>query len=332
MNLLKQIQLPNGRRTSNLGFGCSGLLRVYTRRGREYLLKTAVEEGIAHFDVARMYGLGTAEGIVGSSLKSLRDQITIATKFGLPYETPKGISLHLQSMARFVMNLSPVIKKIARKAAPRPVLPASSPAGGRNYLVDEMEQSLRMSLRQLRTERIDLFFIHEPGMNDLIPESLGNALRQRKAAGEIGSFGVSCQRAELDCFLKTRPDICGEVVQYDYSVFKSGAASVPVTHPCPGMFGVLSSGLQPLDTYLRENRDFTKSWSQQLNLDLTSHDNVGTVILALALVLNPQGFVLFFTSKPRRIRHIMRQLRENSFTEADLRAFRDAILLGIHAN
>ena len=63
MNLIKQIQLPNGRSTANLGFGCAGILRLPTARRRDYLLRTAVEEGITHFDVARMYGLGAAEGL-----------------------------------------------------------------------------------------------------------------------------------------------------------------------------------------------------------------------------------------------------------------------------
>jgi hypothetical protein len=48
--------------------------------------------------------------------------------------------------------------------------------------------------------------------------------------------------------------------------------------------------------------------------------------------LNPQGIVLFFTSRPERLRQIVRQLRENKFTEADLLAFREAVIKGMHEN
>lgn len=69
MNLIKPIQLPNGRNTTNLGFGCASLMRLPTAGSRDRLLRTVIDEGITHFDVARMYGSGEAEGIVGSSLK-----------------------------------------------------------------------------------------------------------------------------------------------------------------------------------------------------------------------------------------------------------------------
>jgi len=87
MRLIREIQLPNGRKTANLGFGCAGLLRLPTLRQRENLLRTAVEVGLTHFDVARMYGMGTAEGIVGSWLKPFRGQDTLARKFGQTYAT-----------------------------------------------------------------------------------------------------------------------------------------------------------------------------------------------------------------------------------------------------
>src|SRR5438128_1444735 len=75
-------------RTSQLAFGCASLLREPSPRQRRLLIATAIDAGINHFDVARMYGLGAAEGVLGSALASRRHEVTIATKFGI--SPPRG--------------------------------------------------------------------------------------------------------------------------------------------------------------------------------------------------------------------------------------------------
>jgi len=332
MTLIKQIRLPNGRSTTNLGFGCAGILRIPTDRGRERLLRTAVEEGITHFDVARMYGLGEAEGILGSSLKSLRDQVTIATKFGLPYATSPGGSTRIQSVARWLFNLSPALKSAIKKASSRRPSSTRQPASPNNYSIEELEKSLSLSLRQLQRERVDILFLHEPGMNDVIAGNMGEALQQKKASGKIGAFGMSGHRGEVEHYLKARPDVCGDAVQYSYSLLKRGPESQPLRYAFTGMFSVIDGTLGLLAKYLSENKDLSRSWSDKLNIELNNRENVGIILLAIALTLNPQGVVLFFTSSPKRLRHMVRQLTDNRFSEENLLGFRQAVTQGIHAN
>jgi D-threo-aldose 1-dehydrogenase len=57
-----------GTTTTALGFGCSGIIGSNTRTESLGLLSTAVELGIRHFDVARSYGSGDAEAILGDFL------------------------------------------------------------------------------------------------------------------------------------------------------------------------------------------------------------------------------------------------------------------------
>src|SRR6185503_14619010 len=57
-----------------LGFGCASLMRVPSRREREALLGEAFEQGIRHFDVARMYGLGAAESELGRFARGRREE------------------------------------------------------------------------------------------------------------------------------------------------------------------------------------------------------------------------------------------------------------------
>ena len=57
--------------TARLGFGCSGLMARLDRAQSEALLVAAYEAGIRWFDVARSYGYGEAEGVVGRFLARL---------------------------------------------------------------------------------------------------------------------------------------------------------------------------------------------------------------------------------------------------------------------
>ncbi|WP_176704326.1 aldo/keto reductase, partial [Mycobacterium malmoense] len=71
-------------RVSAVGFGCGGLMQSPSRRERMAVLGAAVDNGITHFDTARMYGLGMAEAELGAFLRTVpRDTVTIATKFGI---------------------------------------------------------------------------------------------------------------------------------------------------------------------------------------------------------------------------------------------------------
>ena len=59
-----------------IGFGCSSLTSVGRKKALR-LLESAFDVGIRHFDVARYYGYGEAEGILGTFIKSRRAQVTV---------------------------------------------------------------------------------------------------------------------------------------------------------------------------------------------------------------------------------------------------------------
>jgi len=160
---------------------------------------------------------------------------------------------------------------------------------------------------------------------------MGEALREKKSGGKIGAFGISGYRADLEHYLKTRPEVCGDAIQYHYSCLKNGAEGQPLKYPFTGMFSIIDGTLQPLSKFLSANKSFTVTWSDRLGLELNNRENVGIVLLAIALTLNPQGLVLFFTSRPERLRQIVRQLRDNKFTELELLAFRDAVVQGVNS-
>ena len=321
MNLLKQIRLPNGRSALNVGFGCVGLLRIPLPFQRARLLRTAIALGITHFDVARMYGLGAAEGVIGQALKPLRDRVTLATKFGIPRDVPNPLVVNLKYGARWLLSLRPgAVQRYKQNAA------ASAPPAGRhvNFSLAELERSLATSLQQLQTECIDLLFLHEPREGDAIPHDLGQALRQKVNEGKVGAFGVSGYPRDVAYFLQQRPEVCGDAIQYNYSILNEGDEAPP-RQGFTGMFRVLDGTLSPMANVLLHEPALAKTWSRHLDLDLTHAENLGIVILATTLALNPDGMVIFSTTHPGRLRRIVEKLHTNSFTLEALLEFRTAV-------
>jgi len=70
-------------RLSRLGFGCVRLTHEQSEASAIRTLECALDFGMTHFDVARLYGMGNAERILGTFAASRRSRLTIATKVGL---------------------------------------------------------------------------------------------------------------------------------------------------------------------------------------------------------------------------------------------------------
>jgi aryl-alcohol dehydrogenase-like predicted oxidoreductase len=144
---------------SPIGFGCMNLSHAYGKppssQDAERVLMTALELGVTHFDTAALYGFGANEQLVGNVLGPHRSRITLASKggvFGLKTES------------------------------------------GTRRTIDGRPQTLRAnceeSLRNLRTDVIDLYYLHRWDKRVAIEESVG-ALAGLVAAGKIRHIGLS---------------------------------------------------------------------------------------------------------------------------------------------
>src|SRR5579862_4701920 len=70
-------------RPSKLGFGCASLMGRVSGSDSRHAIRAALDEGINYFDVARSYGWGEAEKLLGRALRERRNTVLIASKFGL---------------------------------------------------------------------------------------------------------------------------------------------------------------------------------------------------------------------------------------------------------
>ena len=115
------------------------------------MVDTALEAGITSIDTANGYAGGRSEEMLGEILADRRDAATIATKAGI----------------------------YAGDAGEAPLL---SPAG--------LRSSLEASLRRLRTDHVDVYYLHQPDRSVPIEETV-TALGELIKEGKVRSIGVS---------------------------------------------------------------------------------------------------------------------------------------------
>ncbi len=209
---MRTVELIPGLRSSVLGFGCAPILGAVGGGTARRALACALDCGITHFDIARSYGYGEAESFVGRFLKSRRDEVVIASKFGIR-ATP---------LAGALRPLKPVVRWLkGRKPAPQPGPPPSGPPGRDPFhervtlTPDAMRDSLERSLRALRTDRLDYFFVHEPPGPIARLDDLADAAERLKAEGKIRGWGLAFDWQSRDSLAAAWPSF--DVLQFNAS-------------------------------------------------------------------------------------------------------------------
>lgn len=161
------------------GFGLGRLHHIWTRRMRETVVLGAIDAGFRHFDLAPAYGDGLTERELGRTLAARREQVHIATKFGIPFRAIGELPIPLYYSIR-------VAGKVLRTSF-------GAEYDRRDFSPQALVRSLEESLRRLQTDYIDLLLVHEPMSLDqfgLLGDTWAELERQRDR-GRIRKFGVS---------------------------------------------------------------------------------------------------------------------------------------------
>jgi D-threo-aldose 1-dehydrogenase len=190
---------------SRLGFGLSNLHHLLRSRDRQRLLSAALEAGINHFDAAPYYGHGLAERELGLFARRGRDKIVIASKFGI---TANPAMSRVPPLMYLTLAANAALRRMTRRSSF--VIRRHLDYSSRNAV-----ESLARSLKALRTDHLDVLFLHEPRL-ELLPDPgrLIETLQGLRSAGRVRHFGLSGSAAECLRIVRRYPAL-GELLQVD---------------------------------------------------------------------------------------------------------------------
>lgn len=166
---------------SALGLGCMGMSHGYgpaaDKNEMIKLIHHAFDLGVTFFDTAEVYGPYLNEELVGEALEPIRDKVVIATKFGIQMENGKQ-----------VQNSKPEI----------------------------IRKSIEGSLKRLRTDCVDLYYLHRVDTNVRI-EDVAQTVKDLIKEGKVKHWGLS--EAGVNTIRKAN-EICPvTAIQSEYSMW-----------------------------------------------------------------------------------------------------------------
>jgi aryl-alcohol dehydrogenase-like predicted oxidoreductase len=145
----------SGLEVSAIGLGCMGISQSYgapmATPDAVKLIRAAFERGVTFFDTAEVYGPYTNEAVVGEALQPIRDEVAIATKFGIDI--------------------------------------AGAGPSGMDSRPEHIRDVVEASLKRLRTDRIDLLYQHRVDPNVPI-EDVAGAVKALIQQGKVKHFGL----------------------------------------------------------------------------------------------------------------------------------------------
>ncbi len=140
---------------SAIGLGCMGMSHGYgepsDKKEMISLIHASIDLGITFFDTAEVYGPFTNEELVGEALKPYRNNVVIATKFGIKLENFKQ-----------VLDAKP----------------------------ETIKKSVEGSLKRLNIEAIDLYYLHRVDPNTPI-EEVALTIKDLIKDGKVKNWGLS---------------------------------------------------------------------------------------------------------------------------------------------
>ncbi len=144
----------SGLMVSTVGLGTNAFGTRIDARQTEAVVEAALDAGITLFDTADSYGSGASEELLGAALGRRRDDIVLATKFGMDMDGRNG--------------------------------PDWGARASRRYL----RRAVEASLRRLGTDHIDLYQLHQLDLVTPLEETL-EALTELVTEGKVRYLGCS---------------------------------------------------------------------------------------------------------------------------------------------
>jgi aryl-alcohol dehydrogenase-like predicted oxidoreductase len=181
-------------------------------------------------------------------------------------------------------------------------------------------QSLEASLRELRTDYVDLLLLHEATLADAANSSLVDALQQQVLRGTVRFLGVASAFQEIGRAGHHLPKAY-QVLQFDDNARTRNLATVSRN---AGTALITHSIFQPasaLQNAAATTPELVEKYSSQIDADLREPETIGSLLLHYALHSNANGIVLFSSSNPLRISSNVRDASLTRYSQRQLSLF-----------
>ncbi len=277
-----------------LGFGCGDLYGGAARAQSIRLIETALDQGIQYFDLARLYGNGSAEAVMGSVLPRFRSRVIITSKAGiLPYSMLHGVKFKARAR-KAIRLLGPVGRALV-------AAPAASSARFGAFGRRDLTRSVHRSLRDLRTDHLDVLLLHECSVDDALRPEVVDFLERLRAQGKIRAFGIATHFPDTCRILNEAPHVA-QIAQFASDAFNrnvrqlpAGKADLVVTHTA------IKQILPRLAAYLANDAAAASRWRERTGIAADDRASIARLLLTDAVAENPDGIVLFSTARPERV-------------------------------
>lgn len=282
----------------------------------------AFAAGVNVFDTARSYGQGQAEAVLGEFLRGKRDQAIVSTKFGIRPDASAGWKAFLLPAARIAARHIPALRRAARRQPEHQVTPAP-------LTPDHLRAGLEQSLRQIKTDYVDFFFLHDVPAPVALRDDLFAAMQDLQQQGKLRWYGVSSTIEAAETMLANRPG--ADVVQMPANLFN-------LRHAAAAAASARARSRGPASTILLANHTFggvdRAGFSRQTLRSLTFNPKLPDAVRAklpdtrysllptvvLPLVLRKVGADAAIVSmmSPANIRANVRAVEQDPWTDDDL--------------
>lgn len=275
--------LGNHLKVSKIGFGCMGLSHANGKpvdtENAITIIKKAYELGYTFFDTAETYGfkedIHHNEKIVGMALKDVRENVVIATKFGVSFDyskNPEHPDLIVDSSKEVILK------------------------------------SLEGSLKRLQTNYIDLYYQHRLDPN-VGPEEVAEVMKELIQQGKIKHWGISMadidyvKRAHAVCPVTAVENVYNLLVHDDTYLDELEKLGIGLVSCCPLAKGFLSNQYQKGQTFksgdYRNDVDWFKDSSFDKNKQLLEYitelaalKNATAAQISLAWMINKKSWIV----------------------------------------
>ncbi|MCI4643590.1 MAG: aldo/keto reductase [Hyphomonadaceae bacterium] len=281
---------------SRLGFGTAYLDARKGHAEAVRLVHAALDAGLTHIDTARLYGDGSAEAAIGEAIAGRRNDVFLVSKAGIlpPYNGPTR---------RAVNKVLRTGRRVPGAAALLPEPRWNEPEFGA-FGLEQLRASLEASFQALGTDYLDLFLLHEVDAAHLASGEVIGLLEEWKKKGAIRFYGIASTPAQTREILATGAQF--SVVQTSASIFDHNVKTFGRGPHKLNTHSWLGPALKRFAHAFEMDPGLADRAARVLYTDVRQPAQLAQCLLRHALETNPEGTVLFSTSRPGRIEDMAR--------------------------